>query len=349
MSHRDGRELNIKTMTLKIFKYLFLGVFLLLMLLLVIFVTGSKMSMDSNFSHTNATKDLPKFSPTIGKGIVNISIGDMTFRTRVAGFNGDPSKKVVILLHGFPVTSAMWIDLIGPLEEAGYRVVAFDQRGYSPLARPENLDSYQISEITKDIFAVADVIGAEEFHLIGHDWGSVVGWSAVLSNPSRITSWTALSFPHPAAFGAALLDDLDQQERSSYVAFFQTPWLPETVFSFNSFSVLKTLLAGMSDEKMKEYINVFSEPGALTSALNWYRALGDDLLFEVEGFESLEVKTPTLFLWGNQDQSVGRVAVDGMAEFIEGPYTNIELEAGHWLFVDQPERVISEVLIHINQ
>ena len=336
-------------MALKVIKYLFLGVFLLLTLLLVIFVTGSKVSMDSDFSHTNATKDLPKFSPTIGKGIVNITIGDMTFRTRIAGFNGDSSKEVVILLHGFPVTSAMWVDLIGPLEEAGYRVVAFDQRGYSPLARPETLYSYQISEITKDIFAVADVIGAEEFHLIGHDWGSVVGWSAVLSNPSRITSWTALSFPHPAAFGAALLDDQDQQERSSYVAFFQTPWLPETVFSFNNFSVLKALLAGMSDEKMKEYINVFSEPGALTSALNWYRALRDDLLFELEGVESLEVKTPTLFLWGNQDQSVGRVAVDGMAEFIEGPYTNIELEAGHWLFVDQPERVISEILIHLEQ
>ena len=336
-------------MILRVVKYLFLGVFLLLTLLLLIFVTSSKMSMDSDFSHTNATKDLPIFSPSIGNGIVNISIGDMTFRTRIAGFDGDSSKKVVILLHGFPVTSAMWIDLIGPLEEAGYRVIAFDQRGYSPHARPETLDSYEISELTKDVFAVADAIGAEEFHLIGHDWGSVVGWSAVLSNPSRIISWTALSFPHPAAFGAALLDDPDQQDRSSYVAFFQTPWLPETVFSFNSFSVLKALLAGMSDEKMKEYINVFSEPGALTSALNWYRALRDDLLFELEGVESLEVKTPTLFLWGNQDQSVGRVAVDGMAEFIEGPYTNIELEAGHWLFVDQPERVISEVLIHINQ
>ncbi len=94
-------------MTLRIFKYLFLGVFLLLILLLLIFVAGSKMSMDSNFSHTNATKDLPKFSPTIGNGIVNISIGDMTFRARIAGFDEDFSKKVVILLHGFPVTSAL--------------------------------------------------------------------------------------------------------------------------------------------------------------------------------------------------------------------------------------------------
>ena len=95
--------------------------------------------MDSDFSHTNATKDLPKFSPTVGNGIVNITIGDLTFRTRIAGFNGDSSKEVVILLHGFPVTSAMWVDLIGPVEEAGYRVVAFDQRGYSPLARPETI------------------------------------------------------------------------------------------------------------------------------------------------------------------------------------------------------------------
>ena len=336
-------------MTLRIFKYLFLGVFLLLILLLLILVAGSKKSMDSNFSHTNATKDLPKFSPNIDNGIVNISVGDMTFRARIAGFNGDLSKKVVILLHGFPVTSAMWVDLIEPLEEAGYRVVAFDQRGYSPLARPEILDSYIISKLTNDVFEVADTIGAEEFHLIGHDWGAVVGWSAVLSNPSRITSWTALSFPHPAAFSAALLDDTDQQERSSYVAFFQTPWLPETVFSFNNFSLLKTLFEGMSEEKMKEYINVFSEPGALTSALNWYRALGDNGLSNLDSIDSLEVKTSTLFLWGNQDPSVGRVAVDRMAEFMKGPYTNIELEADHWLFVDKPERIISEILIHIEQ
>jgi pimeloyl-ACP methyl ester carboxylesterase len=336
-------------MTLRIFKYLFLGAFLLLILLLLIFITGSKMSMDSDFSHTNATKDLPKFSPTIGNGIVNISIGDMTFRARIAGFNGDFSKKVVILLHGFPVTSAMWVDLIRPLEEAGYRVVAFDQRGYSPDARPETLESYTVSKLTKDVFAVADTIGAEEFHLIGHDWGAVVGWSAVLTNPSRITSWTALSIAHPAAFSAALLDDPDQQARSSYFAFFQTPWLPETFFSFNNFSVLKTLYEGMSEEKKKEYIDVFSEPEALTSALNWYRAMGDTGLSSQDSVVSLEVKTPTLFLWGNQDGAVGRVAIDAMAEFMKGPYTNIELEAGHWLFVDKPERIISEILIHIDQ
>jgi len=337
------------TMVLKFFKYIFLGVFAILILLLLVFVTSSKMSMDSNFSHTNESKDLQKFSCSVGDGIVNISAGEMTFRARIAGFDTNNSKEVVILLHGFPVTSAMWLDLIGPLKEAGYKVVAFDQRGYSPLARPETLDSYQISEITQDIFAVADVIGTEEFHLIGHDWGAVVGWSAVLSDPSRISSWTALSLPHPAAFGAALADDPDQQDRSSYVDFFQTPWLPETVFSFNNFSLLKTLLGGMSDEKMKEYISVFSEPGAMTSALNWYRALGDDLGFNSDDANFLEVNTPTLFMWGNRDASVGRVAIDGMTEFMKGPYTNIELDAGHWLFVDQPERVISEILIHIDK
>jgi len=336
-------------MVLKVLKYLFLGIFLLLTLLLLILVTGSKMSMDSEFSHTNASKDLKKYSSSIGKGVVNISLGEMTFRARIAGFDGNTSKEVVILLHGFPVTSAMWLDLIGPLEEAGYKVVAFDQRGYSPLARPETLNSYQISEITKDMYAVADFISAEKFHLIGHDWGAVVGWTAVLSDPSRISSWTALSFPHPAAFGAALSNDPDQQDRSGYVNFFQTPWLPETVFSFNNFSVLKALLSGMSDEKMKEYINVFSEPGAMTSALNWYRALGDDAEFNAVDPNLYEVNTPTLFMWGNQDSSVGRVAVDGMDEFMKGPYTNIELDAGHWLFVDQSETVISEILTHIGK
>jgi pimeloyl-ACP methyl ester carboxylesterase len=105
----------------------------------------------------------------------------------------------------------------------------------------------------------------------------------------------------------------------------------------------------MSEEKKKEYIDVFSEPEALTSALNWYRAMGDTGLSSQDSVVSLEVKTPTLFLWGNQDGAVGRVAIDAMAEFMKGPYTNIELEAGHWLFVDKPERIISEILIHIDQ
>ena len=330
-------------------KYLFLGALLLLIITLLVFMTSSKLSMDRDLVHTKTSKNLPKFDPSTDESMVNISSRNMTFRARIAGFNGDESKPVIILLHGFPVTSAMWIDLITPLKEAGYRVVAFDQRGYSPEARPSDLDSYTIPQLTNDVFAIADAIGAKKFHLVGHDWGAVVGWSAVLSSPSRVVSWTALSIAHPAAFGAALQDDPDQQSRSSYFAFFQTPWLPETVFSFNNFRVLKTLYKGMKEEQQEEYIDVFSEPRALTLALNWYRSIGKNNLINRDTNLNLDVLTPTLFIWGNQDQAVGRVATESMTQFMKGPYTNIELEAGHWLFVDEPDRVIHEILFHINQ
>lgn len=333
-------------MALRILKYIFLSALTLLVLAVFVFAASSRMSMDKGFAHTSDTKDLPAFTRTSGTGIVRIDVGDMTFRARIAGFDGDLSKPVVILLHGFPVTSAMWIDLIGPLEEAGYRVIAFDQRGYSPGARPEALDAYAIPPLTNDVFQIADAIGAEDFHLVGHDWGAVVGWSVVLTDPSRVKSWTALSIAHPASFQAALLDDPDQQKRSRYFFLFRTPWVPETLLSFNNFAMLRTVYAGMSEQQQSEYISVFSEPGAMTSALNWYRAMGDAPAdtFDVA---SLDVATPTLFIWGNQDAAVGRVATETQAEFIKGPYTNIEINAGHWLFVDQPERVVSETLAHI--
>jgi pimeloyl-ACP methyl ester carboxylesterase len=271
----------------------------------------------------------------------------MDFRARVAGFDGTPNKPVVILLHGFPVTSAMWIGLIDPLAKAGYRVVAYDQRGYSPGARPEDQSAYVIDELTSDVVAIANAIGADQFHLIGHDWGAAVGWATVLSYPERIISWTGLSIAHPAAFGEALVNDPDQQARSGYFALFQTPWVPETLFSFNNFRMLKAgVYDAMSAEQSAEYIQVFSEPGALTAALNWYRAMGAGP-GSPDGMSS-NVTAPTLFIWGNKDAAVGRAAIDAMAEYMKGPYRNIELDAGHWLMEDEPQRIVREVIEHLD-
>lgn len=331
------------------FKFIKFAVVIVLVLLVgavLVFAVGAKMSLDSDFLHTQAAKSLQELSPTSGDALVNISANGMNFRARVAGFDGTQNKPVVILLHGFPVTSAMWIGLINPLAKAGYRVVAFDQRGYSPGARPEEQSAYVIDELTSDVVAIANAIGADQFHLIGHDWGAAVGWATVLTYPERIISWTGLSIAHPAAFGEALLNDPDQQARSGYFAFFQTPWVPETLFGFNDFAMLReAIYSTMSKEQTAEYIHVFSEPGALTAALNWYRAMGAGP-GTPDGM-SPNVAAPTLFIWGNKDDAVGRAAIDAMAEYIKGPYRNIELDAGHWLMEDEPQRIVREVVQHL--
>jgi pimeloyl-ACP methyl ester carboxylesterase len=250
----------------------------------------------------------------------------------------------VILLHGFPVTSAMYGPLIEAAAAAGHRVVAFDQRGYSPGARPESVSDYAIPELSADVLAVADAVGFDTFHLVGHDWGSAVGWSVVLRHPERVRSWTGLSIAHPIAFRTALLEDPEQQQRSSYFRLFVTPWLPETLMTMNGLQGLKSGYAHMPEAERDEYARVFSEPGALTSALNWYRASLRSL--DLPSDAPSDVLRPTLFIWGNRDDAVGRSAVDAQRAYMKAPYQEIELDAGHWVLADDSTRVIDETLAH---
>jgi pimeloyl-ACP methyl ester carboxylesterase len=303
---------------------------------------GSRMSMDQQYQHTQRTAALPAFATESAEAVVRIKAAGYDYRARVAGFADAEDRPGIILLHGFPVSSAMWNAIIDPLASEGYRVVAFDQRGYSPGARPDGAENYLLPTLVADVLAVADAVGFEEFHLVGHDWGAAVGWSTVMAAPERIITWTGISVAHPAAFAAALQDDPDQKARSSYFAFFVTPWLPETLFSFNNFEMLKSLYVDMSAAQREEYLEIFGEPGALTAALNWYRSM----LVEQPDVQELEVEitTPTLFIWGNNDPSAGRVAVDGQAQYMKGPYSKMELSGGHWLMTDFP-RVITEAVI----
>ena len=265
----------------------------------------------------------------------------------MAGFDSVNSgdKPAVILLHGFPATSAMWDPVVTPLTQAGYRVLAFDQRGYSPGARPDGVDDYAVDRLVGDVIAIADAAGLERFHLVGHDWGAVVGWATVMTHPQRVLSWSALSIAHPAAFSEALRKDPDQRSRSRYFILFATPWLPEALFSFSDFTMLKSVYSHLPDDAQAKYIEVFSEPGALTGAFNWYRAMAGG--FDNDGALATEVATPTLFIWGNDDIAAGRWAVDAQAQYMVGPYKLIELDAGHWLMEELPQIVTGAIIQHL--
>jgi pimeloyl-ACP methyl ester carboxylesterase len=271
--------------------------------------------------------------------IREISANGFTFRCREAGTTGEP----IILLHGFPETSHMWVDLLPKLEAAGYRCLAPDQRGYSPGARPEGVENYGYQAIASDVFALADAWGVDRFHLVGHDWGAGAGWAAVAVDPSRIVSWSALSVPHVGAFGRAIREDPDQAQRSTYITFFQEPGVAEAALSANDFAGLQNVWSASSAEEKAEYLSVFREPGALTGALNWYRGssgIQPDNLFG-------DVFTPTLLVWGNKDQAIGRVGVDNARPLMKGPYTFLELDAGHWLIQEKFDEVSDAILAHL--
>ncbi len=332
-------------MLIKFAKFVAYSVLGLVLLVVLIAAIGSYFSLDRSFSHTTDSADLPQFASSLSTGLVQLDANGYTFRARIAGFDNEAGE-LVILLHGFPVTSAMWKPLLPALADSGFKAIAFDQRGYSPGARPLDSSAYAIDQLVSDVTAVADELGVEKFHLIGHDWGSAVGWNTVLRHPSRILSWTGLSIAHPAAFGDALENDPDQQSRSAYFAVFSAPLVPEMLLTFNDLSVLTAAYEGMNEDSISEYRRVFSEPRALTSALNWYRQMNSPSA--APAIENWNVSAPTLFIWGNNDSAVGRSAVEGQTQYMKGPYRVIELDAEHWLMSTSSDEIIPEVLKHLN-
>ena len=200
---------------------------------------------------------------------VDISEGDIAangwmFTARTAGPEDGP---LVILLHGFPQTSRCYQRELAALGLAGYRAVAPDQRGYSPGARPPEVDAYQVDHLVADIIGVADALHADRFDLVGHDWGGLIAWLVAGRFPERVRTLTALSTPHPQALRAALADDQDQIERFSYIDLFRQPEVPEQLLlgEDGSGEGLRQLFAdsGIEADTARSYIETLRQPGAL--------------------------------------------------------------------------------------
>ena len=305
---------------------------------------SARAALDHDYGYTRAAAQLPEFRSGVADGLARIAIDELDFRVRVAGFERN-SGPVVILLHGFPANSAMYSDLLPRLVDAGYRVLAPDQRGYSPGARPQGSENYSVDKLGADVLALADAVGAERFHLVGHDWGAVVGWQLAIAQPGRVLSWSALSIPHPAAFAAALENDPEQRRRSAYFYLFATPWLAESLFASRDFALMRDFLTVMKPEQRSEYLAMLREPGALTAAFNWYRAMLSGAV--TPGEAALQVEVPTLFVWGNRDLAVARYGVQEQARYIGGDYEVLELDAGHWLFREAGEATVAAITGHI--
>ena len=291
--------------------------------------------------HAEMTEQLPLFDGT-QDGLVRIRANSMEFRARVAGF-GNPQGEGVILLHGFPETSIMWEELLEKLSKAGYRAIAYDQRGYSPGARPPAQNDYTKTKIATDMVAIADAAGFERFHVIGHDFGGAIAWTVADRFPERVLSLTSLSMPHPSALADALAEPDSQLCLSSYMLFYRLLVLPELVLGFNKASFLEYLKwRDHPPEQIAEYERVFGEPGALHAALNWYRA------FEFRSLDPVgKVRPPTLFIWGREDGAFGRVAATETVNYMDGAYRLHTVEAGHNLMLEVPDIVTEEVLAHL--
>ncbi|WP_226887245.1 alpha/beta fold hydrolase [Nocardia brasiliensis] len=230
---------------------------------------------------------------------------------------GPAQGREVLLLHGFPELGIEWDQQMGALAAAGCRAVAPDQRGYSPGVRPGRIEDYRLDLLVSDVWAIADALGWRRFDLVGHDWGAVVAWVAAADRPARIRSLTAVSVPHPAAFADALRNDPAQQQASGYMNRFRQPSpIPEDAILAGG----PPKLVGVPEWKSAEYFRRLAEPGALTAALNWYRAN------DFEGYRT-PVTVPTLFLAATDDRMVAMSGIQATRDWVTGPY-RLEVLAG---------------------
>ncbi|MEO1654140.1 MAG: alpha/beta hydrolase, partial [Bacteroidota bacterium] len=260
--------------------------------------------------------------------------------------SGQKSNPAVILLHGFPESSFMWKGLMADLNQRGYYTIAPDQRGYSFQARPSAVEEYQMSHLAADVMGLADALGIDQFHLIGHDWGAAVGWQVATDHPDRILSYTAMSVPHLDAFSKAYLEDSVQYAASSYIRDLQTWKFPEFILARQDYKMLASFWDQQPKEEIAAYKALFSQKGALTSAINWYRANYD--LFN-EGYTLGQTKVPVLFLWGKNDFALMRSGAEATEQYVSDYYRFVELAAGHWLIQEAYDRVQKEVLAHLER
>lgn len=269
-----------------------------------------------------------------------VTVGDLTFDVRTTGpEDGEP----VILLHGFPQTSLSWSSVAHRLEHAGLRVIAPDQRGYSPRARPLDVEDYSTSLLADDVIGIADALGIDSFHLVGHDWGSAVAWVVAGAHPDRVRTLTAVSVPHLTAYNAALRDDPDQQERASYIQLFRQAGKAEDLLLADAGLRLTAMYGdAVPIGLVVRYVAHLAEPGALTAALNWYRAMGADLA------ETPRIQVPTTFVWGAQDQAIGRAGAEACGDFVDADYRFVELaESGHWIPEQSPDALAEAIIARV--
>ena len=264
------------------------------------------------------------------------------------------SGKLMLFLHGFP---EFWYEWKNQLAEFGqdYFAVAPDMRGYNLSDKPESLADYQVDVLVDDVKALADHLGYSKFTLIAHDWGGAIAWVFALKYPNYLDKLVIINAPHPIVFQRELLENPLQQEASQYMLVFRSE-VAESMLSSENYALLvqNTLSEGLekgffTEEDKQAYLTAWSQPGALTGGLNYYRAaeVGPPTNEEDKSrltafsanFPDPIIQVPTLVIWGEKDPYLLLGNLEGLNDYVPNLTIKRIEDGSHWVVHEQPKLV----------
>lgn len=251
---------------------------------------------------------------------------------------------LVVLLHGFPEYWYSWRHQIPVLAEH-FTVVAPDLRGYNQSEKPPRVADYTVPTLVEDIVQLIHSFGQQRAVVVGHDWGGAIAWAIALAHPEVVAKLVILNAPHPRIFLQHLLTNLRQMQRSWYILAFQAPRLPEAIMRLNNYQVIEFAFRGnavhkdqFTDEVIDAYKEAIAQPGALTSAINYYRAVARQSL-ERPTSDNTIVHAPTMVIWGEQDMALGKELNEHLARYVPDLTLHFIPDASHWVQQDRPDLV----------
>jgi pimeloyl-ACP methyl ester carboxylesterase len=308
--------------------------------------------VDQSDEFSSLTGEEGGLAPALGDAIIEqeaiIEGSASLIRHNYANVNGirlhyaeaGGGENLVILLHGFPEFWYSWNKQLQSLS-GSFHVIAPDLRGYNLSDKPSRVEDYKIDKLVADVIGLIDHFDAKQAAIVGHDWGAGVAWAVAQKHPERVSKLAVLQVPHIAAWRANLT--LKQLIRSWYMFFFQIPWLPEWLISRQDFRAIEQTLSekvirkdSFSREDIERYKEAARQPGALTGALNYYRANVFDRLFRRKennvNTSSGKVRVPTLFIFGEQDFAIIPATVRGLEKYVDAYYREVRIPgSGHWV------------------
>lgn len=269
---------------------------------------------------------------------------------------GPEDGEPIIFLHGFPESHRTWRHQLDGLSDL-YRVYAPDQRGFAASDRPDGVENYETDRIVADIMALADSLGLKHFTLAGHDWGGAVAWMAALTHPFRVKRLIIVNAPHPLVFQRSLIEDTAQREASQYISFFRSPAAEAAITGMGLETFLDKVMLSHADstklpaEERRHYLDDWSQPGALTTMLNWYRA--SKMIVPEPGEEAElplwtrapfpKLGMPTLVVWGLKDSALLPVQLEGLPDLVEDLRLVTSPTASHFITWEEPGTVTGAI------